>query len=75
MDIKLDTVGYIKSGTNAGKYMKIMHYEEGSEDYTILTSDNIDMINCFDDWVIDFDTLMYWFEAHQWIVDWDVSVK
>jgi hypothetical protein len=71
MNIKLNTVGKILEGNlDVGNYIKIIDDSENTGGYLILTSDNINLSNCFDDWAEDKKNLFEIFEARKWIIEW-----
>ena len=71
MDIPIDKIGFIESGSQAGFFIKVIH-DTPSRDggYYILTNRNKEY---YDNWVVDYESLKGFFSEVDWIINWDIE--
>jgi hypothetical protein len=72
MDIKLEAVGKIVAGDEAGHYVRVVDDRRNSGGFLILTAATPDMQDGYDSWVEDEATLQRFFEESGWVIDWSV---
>lgn len=70
MDIRLEIVGRIIAGDDAGHYVKIVDDRASSGGFLILTAKAPDMREGYDSWVEDELALQGFFEEARWIIEW-----
>ncbi|MCF3145144.1 hypothetical protein [Streptomyces platensis] len=70
--IKTGVIGYIESGDDQGKYVRIQKLPDDPPSYLVLTAaDREFMTDGGDEWVEDYDSLHQFFEEARWVVKWD----
>lgn len=71
MEIKINTVGKILTGHQAGWYVKIQDDREDSGGFLILTAESSEWNGKgFDNWVEDEDSLQKFFIQAGWTILW-----
>ena len=70
--IKIGKIGYIRSGDDEGKYVKIQELADSPPSYLVLMAHDRAFKNGYGDyWVEDYQSLEGFFAEGQWVVDWD----
>ena len=67
--LKIDTLGRIISGDDAGMFVKILKSED-TGGFLILISGDPSMKSAFDSWVKDFESLEQYANECNWIIEW-----
>ncbi|QLH20467.1 hypothetical protein [Streptomyces sp. Rer75] len=68
---KIDTVGRIRAGDEAGKYVRIQELPDSPPGYLILMARDRDFRDgCGDYWVEDRESLEAFFAEGDWIIEW-----
>lgn len=70
LTVKLDTIGEIISGDNAGWFIKVINTTKNADSYSILLSDNQSFDEVFNDYVATTKLLKRYFEKSQWRIKW-----
>jgi len=70
MEIKIDTIGEIMAGDEAGSFVKVVNDTDKTGGFLILTSSTPDMKNGFDNWVENENSLKRYFVESSWVVRW-----
>ncbi|MEU6055813.1 hypothetical protein ABZ829_35940 [Streptomyces xanthochromogenes] len=69
--IKIGTLGRIKKGDEAGRYVFIKELPDDPPSYLVLTAiDEEFKVAGGDEWVEDYPSLVSFFEEGQWVVEW-----
>ncbi|MDX3231482.1 hypothetical protein [Streptomyces sp. ME19-01-6] len=69
--IRIDEVGWIRSGDDAGKYVRIQELPDTPPSYMILMAFDREFNNGYGDyWVEDFASLQEFFAEGEWVVEW-----
>ncbi|MFE0174948.1 hypothetical protein ACFWZ2_21760 [Streptomyces sp. NPDC059002] len=69
--IEVEKAGRIRSGDDAGKYVKIQELPDSPPSYLILLAHDRQFEHgCGDHWVEDHASLEGFFRESQWVVDW-----
>jgi hypothetical protein len=69
-DIKINMIGQIIKGDDLGRYIKIVDDIKNTGGYLILTSNEINFNDGYDDWVFDKKCLVKYFEESNWDIKW-----
>jgi hypothetical protein len=74
--IEFGKVGYIRSGDDAGKYVKIQELPDSPPSYLILMAHDEEFRNGYGDyWVEDRKSLNDFFAEGSWVVEWGSDRK
>lgn len=69
--IEINKVGWIRSGDDAGKYVKIDELPDSPPSYLILMAHDKEFKNGYGDyWVEDYESLEGFFTEGNWVVEW-----
>ncbi|MFK8906629.1 hypothetical protein [Streptomyces sp. YS-3] len=69
--IEIGKVGWIRSGDDAGKYVKVQELPDSPSSFLILLAyDSGFSRRCGDYWVEDRESLKAFFDEGQWVVEW-----
>lgn len=70
MKIEIDHVGRIVEGNDAGTYVKVIDDTQSTGGFLILTSVHYDMLDGFDNWVENKESLARYFTESGWVIEW-----
>jgi hypothetical protein len=68
--IKINHIGIIETGNEAGSYVKIIDDSVNTGGFIILTGNSPDLHDGFDNWVEDMKSLQKYFHESRWRVKW-----
>ncbi|MGW3565872.1 hypothetical protein ACWDSL_18650 [Streptomyces sp. NPDC000941] len=72
--IRIDEVGLIRSGDDAGKYVRIQRLPDTPPSYLILMAFDREFENGYSDyWVEDYASLEEFFTEGEWAVEWPAA--